>query len=45
MGGGGGLIAVNYIGEVAKPDGLTAAYFTGSLFQHQIKDPALRVDI
>ena len=45
MGGGGGLIAVNYIGEVAKSDGLTAAYFTGSLFQHQIKDPALRVDI
>lgn len=45
MGGGGGLIAVNYIGEVAKPDGLTVAYFTGSLFQHQIKDPALRVDI
>lgn len=45
MGGGGGLTAVNYIGEVAKPDGLTAAYFTGALFQHQIKDPALRVDI
>src|SRR5262245_26619901 len=45
MGGGGGLTAVNYIGEVAKPDGLTAAYFTGSLFQHQIKDSALRVDI
>jgi tripartite-type tricarboxylate transporter receptor subunit TctC len=42
MGGGGGLTAVNYIGEVAKPDGFTAAYFTGSLFQHQIKDPALR---
>ena len=45
MGGGGGLTAVNYIGEVVKPDGLTAAYFTGALFQHQIKDPALRVDI
>lgn len=45
MGGAGGLTAVNYIGEVAKPDGYTAAYFTGSLFQHQIKDPALRVDI
>ena len=45
MGGGGGLIAVNYLGEVAKPDGYTAAYFTGSLFQQQIKDPALRVDI
>jgi tripartite-type tricarboxylate transporter receptor subunit TctC len=45
MGGGGGLIAVNYIGEVAKADGYTAAYLTGALFQHQIKDPALRVDI
>jgi len=45
MGGGGGLTAVNYIGEVAKADGFTGAYFTGSLFQHQIKDPALRVDI
>jgi tripartite-type tricarboxylate transporter receptor subunit TctC len=45
MGGAGGLIAVNYIGEVAKPDGFTAAYFTGALFQQQIKDPALRVDL
>ena len=45
MGGGGGLIAVNYLGEVAKSDGLTAAYFTGALFQHQIKDAALRVDM
>ena len=41
----GGLTAVNYIGEVAKADGLTAGLFHGSLFQHQIKDPALRVDI
>jgi tripartite-type tricarboxylate transporter receptor subunit TctC len=45
MGGAGGLTAVNYMGEVAKPDGFTAGYFTGSLFQHQIKDSALRVDI
>src|SRR6266478_9764844 len=45
MGGGGGLTAVNYIGEVAKPDGFTAAYFTGALFQQQIKDQALRVDL
>ena len=27
MGGGGGLIAVNYIGEVAKPDGLNRRLF------------------
>ena len=45
MGGAGGITATNYIGEVAKPDGYTAAYFTGSLFQHQIKDQALRVDL
>ncbi|HUK42286.1 MAG TPA: hypothetical protein VLX11_14625 [Candidatus Acidoferrales bacterium] len=45
MGGGGGLTAVNYLGEVAKSDGYTAAYFTGALFQQQIKDPALRVNI
>ena len=30
---------------MAKPDGFTAAYFTGALFQQQIKDPALRVDL
>ena len=34
MGGGGGITGVNYIGEVAKPDGLTAGYFTGSVFHH-----------
>ena len=45
MGGGGGITGVNYIGEVAKPDGLTAGYFTGSLFHHQTKDPGLRVDL
>ena len=45
MGGGGGLTAVNYVGEVAKPDGMTAAYFTGALFLQQIRDPALRVDL
>ena len=45
MGGGGGITAANFIGEVAKPDGLTAAYFTGSLFHQQLKDPGLRVDL
>jgi len=45
MGGGGGITGVNYIGEVAKADGLTAGYFTGSLFHHQTKDPGLRVDL
>lgn len=45
MGGGGGVTAVNYMGEVAKRDGFTAGYFTGSLFHHQTKEPALRVDL
>ena len=45
MGGAGGITATNYIGEIAKPDGLTAAYFTGSLFHQQLKDPGLRVDL
>ncbi len=45
MGGGGGITGVNFIGEVAKPDGFTAGYFTGSLFHHQVKDPGLRVDL
>ncbi len=45
MGGGGGITAANFIGEVAKPDGLTVAYFTGSLFHQQLKDPGLRVDL
>lgn len=44
MGGGGGVTAVNFLGEVAKPDGLTAGYFTGSLFHHQLKEPGMRVD-
>src|SRR5262245_62257442 len=45
MGGGGGLTAVNYIGEVAKPDGLTAGYLTGGLFQHTTTGPAFRAAI
>ena len=44
MGGGGGVTAVNFLGEVAKPDGLTAGYLTGTLFHHQLKEPGLRVD-
>ena len=45
MAGAGGVTAVNFMGEVAKPDGLTAGYFTGSLFHQQIKEPSLRVDL
>jgi tripartite-type tricarboxylate transporter receptor subunit TctC len=45
MGGGGGVTAINYMGEVAKRDGFSAGYFTGSLFHHQTKEPSLRVDL
>jgi tripartite-type tricarboxylate transporter receptor subunit TctC len=43
MGGGGGVSATNYLGEVAKPDGLTVGYFTGALFRFQLKE-GTRVD-
>jgi hypothetical protein len=45
MGGGGGVTAINYMGEVAKRDGFSAGYFTGSLFHHQTREPSLRVDL
>jgi tripartite-type tricarboxylate transporter receptor subunit TctC len=45
MGGGGGVIAVNYLGEVVKPDGLTVGFFTGALFHQQVREPGLRVDL
>jgi tripartite-type tricarboxylate transporter receptor subunit TctC len=45
MGGGGGVIAANYMGEVVKPDGRTAGYFTGALFHQQVGNPNLRVDL
>lgn len=45
MGGAGGVIAANYLGEVAKGDGLTLGYFTGTLFHQQLKNPALRVSL
>ena len=45
MPGAGGIIGVNFLGEVAKPDGLTMGYFTGPLFHQQLKNPALRVNL
>jgi tripartite-type tricarboxylate transporter receptor subunit TctC len=45
MGGGGGVTAVNYLGEVVKPDGLTIGFFTGALFHQQVREPGLRVDL
>lgn len=45
MGGAGGVIAVNWLGEVAKADGLSLGYFTGPLFHQQLKNPALRTNL
>jgi tripartite-type tricarboxylate transporter receptor subunit TctC len=41
--GGSGLIGSNYLGEVAKPDGMTAGFFTWSPTQELLNDPGLRV--
>lgn len=43
MGGGGGMIASNFLGEVAKPDGMTFGFFTWNVLAGMIGDPGLRV--
>lgn len=43
MGGGGGMVASNYLGEVAKPDGMTFGFFTWNVLAGMIGDPGLRV--
>jgi tripartite-type tricarboxylate transporter receptor subunit TctC len=45
MPGAGGVTATNFLGEVAKPDGLTMSYFTGNFFNILLADPSLRVDL
>jgi tripartite-type tricarboxylate transporter receptor subunit TctC len=45
MPGAGGVIGTNYLGEVAKPDGLTMGYFTNQFFNLLTADPTLRVDL
>ena len=42
--GAGGIIGSNYMGEVAKPDGLSVAIFTPPLISQLLQDPGLRVD-
>ena len=41
--GGGGLVGVNYLGEVAKPDGLTILIWTWNPITHLLKESSLRV--
>ncbi len=43
--GAGGVIGTNYLGQVAKADGLMLGYFTGALFHQQVRNPALRTDL
>ena len=45
MPGAGGLIATNFMGEVAKADGFTLAYLTPNFDSAVLKDPGLRVDL
>jgi tripartite-type tricarboxylate transporter receptor subunit TctC len=45
MGGAGGAVGVNYLGEVAKKNGFTMGFFTGAVFKYLISDPGLRVDL
>src|SRR4029453_8919039 len=45
MPGAGGVTGTNYLGEIAKPDGLNMGYFTGQFFNVLTADPTLRVDL
>jgi len=44
MGGAGGLIGVNWLGQVASDDGLTIGYMTGMVGAQAHETPALKVD-
>jgi tripartite-type tricarboxylate transporter receptor subunit TctC len=45
MPGAGGVTGINFLGEVAKRDGLTLAYFTGVYNHQMMKNPSLRIDL
>jgi tripartite-type tricarboxylate transporter receptor subunit TctC len=45
MAGAGGVTGINFLGEVAKPDGLTMGYFTGPYNHQMMRTPTLRVDL
>jgi hypothetical protein len=45
MAGAGGVTGINFLGEVAKPDGQTMGYFTSPYNHHQMRTPTLRVDL
>jgi tripartite-type tricarboxylate transporter receptor subunit TctC len=45
MAGAGGVTGMNFLGEVAKPDGLTMGYFTGPYNHQMMRTPSLRIDL
>jgi tripartite-type tricarboxylate transporter receptor subunit TctC len=45
MGGAGGVIGVNWLGEIAPPDGLTLGYLTGAASKSAIGESGIRVDL
>ena len=45
MPGAGGVLAVNYVGSVARPDGLTAFFGTAPIVMQLLGDKALKTDL
>ena len=45
MAGAGGAIGVNWLGEIAAPDGLNLGFFTGLASKAAINEPTIRVDV
>ena len=45
MGGAGGSIGTNYLGQVAKPDGLMLGYLTASVGKQALGEADLKVDL
>jgi len=45
MPGAGGVTGINFLGEVAKPDGQIMGYFTGPYNHQMMRTPSLRVDL
>lgn len=45
MPGAGGVIGINFLGEVAKPDGQTMGYFTSPYNHQMMRTPTLRGDL
>jgi len=45
MGGAGGAIGANYMGQVSLPDGLTLGYFSGMAAAAALDDASLKVDL